>query len=109
MKLPRAQIVALLVLVGLTQACPAAEGAFQDLLRRLPDSTNALVVADVERLRKALGVAPGTRLASADTPSMPATAKRLVVGANIDLSQRRHQWSVAVCQVERKISIQDIA
>jgi hypothetical protein len=102
-------MLALLALVGLTQACRAAEGAIQDLLKRLPDSTNVLVVADVEGLRKALGVAPGTRLASADAPSLPATGKRLVLGANIDLTQHRHQWSVAICQLERKLSIRDIA
>jgi len=109
MKLPRAQMVALLALCCLTQASLADEGTFQDLLRRLPNNTNVLAVADVTGLRKALGVAPGTRLASADLPSMPATAKRVVIGANIDLSQRRHLWSVAVCQLERRISMQDIA
>src|SRR5947207_293694 len=109
MKLPRAQMVALLALSCLTQASRAAEGAFQDLLRRLPTDTNVLAVIDVDGLRKALGVTPGTRLASADAPSLPTTAKRLVLGANIDLSQRRHQWSVAICQLERKISIQAIA
>src|SRR5262245_44463197 len=109
MKLPRAPMLALLPLSGLTQACQAEEAAFQARLRSLPNSTNVLAVVDVEGLRKALGVAPGTRLASADLPSMPTTAKRLALGANIDLTQRRHQWSVLVCQVERKISIQDIA
>src|SRR5438309_9228261 len=42
--------MALSVLVCLAPVCQADDRAYQDLLRRLPDSTNVVVVADVPAL-----------------------------------------------------------
>ena len=50
------------VLFTLASMAKADGGPYQDLLKRLPDSTNIVVVADITALRQALGVAPGTAL-----------------------------------------------
>jgi hypothetical protein len=86
-----------------------ADGPYQDLVRRLPDSTNVLVTADVQGLRQTLGVAPGTTLSAIDLCSLPIAAKQFLLGANVDLSQRRHLWSVAMAQLANPMPIQDIA
>jgi hypothetical protein len=78
-------------------------------LKRLPDSTNAVVVADVAALRSALGVAPGTASDTANVTGLPTTADKIVLGAQIDVSQRRHLWSIALAQLGKSIHIDDIA
>src|SRR5713226_671514 len=105
MKLLCGRSAALLVLLGLAQACKADESPYQDLLRRLPDSTNAVVVADVQGLRKSLGVPPGTTLLAADISSIPVMAKTFVFGAHVDLGERRHLWSIALAQLASKVAI----
>jgi hypothetical protein len=102
-------IAALVVFFSLAPVCKADDGPYQDLLRRLPDSTNVLVVADVPGLRKALGVAPGTALMTTDISSMPIAASKFVMGAQVNMSERRHVWSIAMAQLANKMSIQDIA
>jgi len=97
------------VFLGLLPACRADNSPYQDLLRRLPDSTNVLVVVDVPALRSALDVAPGTSLVAADVSSLPVMAKKFVMGAKIDLSERKHVWSIAMAQLSGKMPIQDIA
>jgi hypothetical protein len=101
--------VALLVLVGLAATGRAQDSPYQDLLRRLPDSTNVLVVADIPALRNALGVAPGSTLMAADVGSFPVMAGKFVMGAQIDLSERKHLWSIAMAQLTGKMTIQDVA
>ena len=102
-------IAALVVLFSLAPVSHADNGPYQDLLRRLPDSTNAIVVADVVKLREALGLKPGTPLISSDAGSLPIGASKFVLGAHLDLSDRRHVWSIAMAQHPGKMSIQDIA
>jgi hypothetical protein len=101
--------LALLIVVSLAQAGQAQDNPYQDLLRRLPDSTNALVVADVEGLRKALGVPPGTSLMAGDVSSLPVMAKRFVFGAHVDLGDRHHLWSIAMAKLTGPLSIADLA
>jgi hypothetical protein len=109
MRFSKVLLAALLVLLGLTPMGRADESSFRDLLRRLPESTNALIVADIQGLRKALGVDKDTPLESADLPSLPVTANRFVLGANIDVAHRRHNWSVAIAEMARRSPLADIA
>jgi hypothetical protein len=106
MKLSVSPILALLAVFCITQTSQAADSPYKDLLRRLPDSTNALVVANVPALRQALGVAPGTTLMASD---FPIAANQFVMGAQLDLGERRHLWSIAMCQLARKMPMQDVA
>jgi hypothetical protein len=53
-------------------------------------------------------VTPGTALSTAGISGIPVTARRFVLGANIDISERRHVWSVALAQIDGKMTIQDI-
>jgi hypothetical protein len=101
--------VTLLLLLGLAPACPAEENPYQDLIRRLPGSTNILIVADVQGLRQALGVPPDTALMVADAGSLPVTAKTFVLGAHVDIGERRHVWSIALARMARPLPIQDLA
>jgi hypothetical protein len=87
----------------------AAQSPYQDLLRRLPVSTNVLVTVDVQGLRQALGVAPGTALTATDLSTLPIAAKQFVLGAQVDLSQRKHLWSIALAQLAQPMTIQNIA
>jgi hypothetical protein len=108
MKLLWGRSVVLLLVLGLAQVARAGDLAYDDLLRRLPDSTNVIVAADVEGLRKMLGMEPGTPLLSSET-NLPVTANRFIMGAHVDMSDRRHVWSIAVAELTRPIPIQDIA
>jgi hypothetical protein len=110
MKLWRHRILAVLMVLGVVPALSAQDGgAYKDLLRRLPDSTNAVVVANVAALRTTLGAAPGTALGSAHITTLPISANRFVLGAQLDVSQRRHLWTIAMAQLGKKITIQDVA
>jgi hypothetical protein len=102
-------LASFVVFFSLAPLSRADDSPYQDLLRRLPDSTNIVVVADVQALRQALGVAPGATLIASDISSLPVAASKFVMGAHVDLSERRHVWSIAMCQHGRKFSIQDIA
>jgi hypothetical protein len=87
----------------------ARAGDYQDLLKRLPESTNVIVVADVKELGKALAATPGNPLKTAGITSLPIMASKFVVGAHLDLSMRRHVWSVGLVQLDHKLPIEDIA
>jgi hypothetical protein len=99
----------LLTALGLVTACRAAGDDYRGLLRRLPDSTTALVLVDVNGLRQALGVARGTTLQTAEISAVPVAASKFVLGAHIDLAQRQHVWSVALVQTDGKLTIQSLA
>jgi hypothetical protein len=108
MKLYCARTATLLILFA-SAPLAYADGPYQDLVRRLPDSTNVLITADVQGLRQALGVAPGTTLTAIDLCSLPIAAKQFVLGAHVDLSDRQHIWSIAMAQLVKRMPIQDIA
>lgn len=99
----------LLLLLGLAPSGRADDNPYQDLLRRLPDSTNAVVAVDVQSLRKTLGIKPGSTLMASHMSSMPIAADKFVLGAHLDMSERRHLWSVAMCQLLKKMPLEDIA
>jgi hypothetical protein len=102
-------LTALFILICVAPLSRADGPAFQNLLRRLPDSTNVLVVADVPALRKALGLKPGSAILQSDVSSVPIAATTFVMGAQVNMSQRTHVWSIAMCQHGPNMSIQDIA
>jgi hypothetical protein len=102
-------VAALAIFLNLAPACRAGGGDFRSLLRRLPDSTTALVVIDVKALRQALGLTREAALSAADISAIPITANKFVMGANVDLSEHRHVWSVGLAQLDGKMTIQDVA
>ena len=90
MKFCHGYVFALILFCGLPPVASAEDAPYQDFLKRLPDTTNVLIVADVPALKKALGVAPGQSLISGDDTSIPLMAKKFVVGMQIDLAKRKH-------------------
>src|SRR5438128_9293268 len=103
------RIASFVVVLSFASLSRADGGPYQDLLRRLPDSTNAVVVADVAGLRQALGVKPGTALSASDLSTLPIAASQFVMGAHLDLGERKHVWSIAMAQHGGKLPIGDIA
>jgi hypothetical protein len=101
--------VALFVFLGGLQAVQAQDNPYKNLLRRLPDSTNAVVVMDVQAMCKTLGTDSGTTLATLGIANIPLTATKFVMGSQIDMKQRQHVWSIALAELDPKMSIQDIA
>jgi hypothetical protein len=101
--------IALAVLCGLLQTTRAEDNPYQEFLRRLPDTTNVLIVADVPALKKAIGVAPDRSLIAGEVTTVPPLAERFVLGSQIDLSERKHLWSIAMAQLAGKMTIQDVA
>ncbi len=102
-------LVGLPLFFGPATACRAGGDDYRGLLRRLPDSTTAIVLVDVKGLRQTLGVTPGTALQESRLASIPVMAGKFVLGARVDLSGHRHQWSVAVMRLDGKMSMQDLA
>jgi hypothetical protein len=102
-------VVGFVILFGTAPASRAGSGDFRSLLRRLPDSTTALVVIDVKALRPALGLTREAALSAAGISAIPISADKFVLGANVDLSEHRHLWSVALAQLDGKMTIQDVA
>ena len=102
-------VAGLLIVFGVVPASRAGDGDFRGLLRRLPDSTTAVVVIDVKALRQALGLTRETALSAAGISAIPISASKFVLGSNVDLSEHRHVWSVALAQLEGKMTIQDVA
>jgi hypothetical protein len=97
-----------LLFFGVTQAAFPGEYT-DDMLKRLPDTTNVLITANVEALRKAVGVAEGTSLVGVELGSLPVAANDFVLGMHLDLSERRHVWSLSLAHLTRPIKIDDIA
>jgi len=104
----RRHIVVLFSVVVFSPTAWGQSSAYKDMLRRLPDSTNAVVVVDVAGLRTALG---GPAKTNEDTGilSFAATANKFVLGAELDLAQRRNLWSIGIARLRGKISIQNVA
>jgi hypothetical protein len=100
--------LALLLLIGFAQAGYSG-GEYKDLLRRLPDTTNVVMTANMPALRQAFGLPPGTAVAAPEAHCAPITSDQLVLGAKVDLSEQRHVWTIALAHLARKMTIQDIA
>jgi hypothetical protein len=109
MNLLHSLTTALLVCAALAQTCWAGDSAYQDLLKRLPDSTNVVAVANVKGLHKALGLSSGASIMTGGIAGMPVNAGQFVMGAQIDMSRRSHLWSVGLTKLDKQVSIQDIA
>jgi hypothetical protein len=109
MKFANSVKVALFVFLGGLQAAQAQDNPYKNLLRRLPDSTNAVVAMDVKGMQKTLGADSGTTLATLGIASIPLTANKFVMGAQIDMKQRQHVWSITLAELDPKMSIEDIA
>jgi hypothetical protein len=104
----------ILVLAIAVAFCPipasrAGGDDYRLLLRRLPDSTTAVVTIDVNALRRALGLTRETTLTAAGISGIPVRANKFVLGAQIDLSEHRHVWSIALAQLDGTMAIQDVA
>jgi hypothetical protein len=109
MKRIRRPALLLAALLALVPPCRAGDDDYRALLRRLPDSTTAIILVDVNGLRQALGVAHGTALQTAGIAAVPGSASKFVLGAQIDLSTQRHVWSVALATTDGKLALSNVA
>ncbi len=88
--------------------------AFESLLRRIPDSANAIVVLHVDSIfASPLAQAEGWREKYADkhagTPLIvPPTAKRFVLGSQLDIESMHPLWEVASMELSVDPSAEDI-
>ncbi len=103
MRTNRPCLLAALMIAGI--AAPAVAQAtrhnFDELLKRLPDQANALVLVDVDALFDSpLGRSEKWRERSAERPTgvlgVSADAARFVVAAGVDLSTAEERWKVAM-------------
>jgi hypothetical protein len=99
----------LVVLVSLAPACRAGSDDYRALLRRLPDSTTAIVLVDVNGLRSALGLPAGTTLQASGISSIAEAASKFVLGVHFDLTEQRHVWSIGLTQTDGNLAIANIA
>src|SRR5436853_643883 len=90
MKLPFRRALALVVLVGLAQGARAADSPYQDLLRRLPDSTKLLAAgspANRQMLKRWLAYQKNNQLAALSSyllqAAAPADAAVLVMAVDL--------------------------
>jgi len=105
----------LLVVCVLTWVAPArAENEFKLLANRLPRSTNALVLLDVEgAIHSPLGEYEGwskdlEKAFNAGITRVPPNAKRFVLGAEIDFEYMKPIWEAAALEMSTPISLSQV-
>ncbi|MCX7425164.1 MAG: hypothetical protein NTW96_06005 [Planctomycetia bacterium] len=105
--------VLLLVASGTAAAAPA-ETTFQDLIAQLPRSTNAVVILNVEKIKRSpLAVKEkwADNLEKAFQDGMvriPPHATRFVVGSELDLEFMSPIYETAIAELDKKPSLERI-
>lgn len=82
---------------------------FDELLRRLPADTNAVLAIDVERVNKS----PYVRLRDGDLKNpplnLPENTSKLLVGAKLDTSRSfGRSWEIGVIDASKDVSIEEV-
>lgn len=104
-----------LLLVLVSQADVRAQASFESLLRRLPNTANAVMVVNIEQIRRspfAEKVASQDELSQAvedRVTAIPPSAKRFVLGMQLDLEHWVPEWRAALMEVERAPAADAIA
>lgn len=107
------RFLALGLLVLATTTAGAADDT-QALLRDLPDTTNALIIVNLQGLKLSpVGVREHwaqkyETCYAAGTCSFPAQTRKLVQGAQVDLGTLTGMWAIGLAQMERPTSIATI-
>lgn len=92
-----------------------AQNGTAELLKFLPDSTNALVVVDLAGLKLSpLGVKENWAQKQeqrylAGVSTFPPLANRFVMGALLELSSMQCEWAIGVARMERSMPINAVA
>ena len=109
-------VAAAVLLVGLSAQAVSAQGRFDDLLMRLPDSTNALMLIDVEALRRSpLAVREGWQKQYESTyvnqpMILPPESDRLVLASQMNPNRGFAQaWEAAAISLTEPLSMRSIA
>jgi hypothetical protein len=102
------RLLALMLVFG-TSGMAYSGPIYDDLLRKLPDTTNVVIAGDVQALRQALGLAKDAAILSPDASGLPVAAKEFVVGAHVDMSERKHLWSIGMARLVKKVTMEDLA
>src|SRR5262245_21755139 len=104
----------LFISIGALRSASAAD-EFIDLLKRVPDSANALVVVNVQQILKSpLATREKTRdklaaLFESDGIMLPPNARNFILAAEYDFERRAPNWEVAVIQLDKDRSIEAIS
>jgi hypothetical protein len=99
---------------GLCFCTPASAQVFKDLLPRVPDEANALVLVHAEKLREsgfARDFAAKTLRGSSQTHKhvIPHEAiKRVVLGAELTSTQLAPAWEIAVLETKGPLSLESL-
>jgi hypothetical protein len=106
--------VLLLVASATTAGAAPAESAFRDLIAQLPRSTNAVVILNVEKIKRspmAVKEKWAENLEKAFQDGMvriPPHAVRFVVGAELDLEFMSPIYETAIAELDKKPSLERI-
>ena len=110
------QIVMIIFLIAISSKIGQAQGRFDDLLRRLPASTNALMVIDVKAVHNSpLATKEGWKAQHQSTYVkqpiiLPPESDRLVLAAQMNPNREFAQaWEGAVISLTEPLSMQSIA
>jgi hypothetical protein len=98
-----------LVFFGLARISRADDSDYKSLLKRLPEATTAIILIDVPALRNAIKVTKGTATAQLAITQMHIPASKFVMGAQLDLSERRHICSISLVKLDGPFSIEDVS
>src|SRR5438874_545483 len=108
----RFRILLLLVIAsGVSSQCRAADAGLDALLRRLPDTTNAIVYVDMQGLKNS-PIGQREQWAKkqrenflAGMPALPPMASLFVMGCQVDAGTMRHESTVGLAQMDVDVSI----
>lgn len=113
MRSSRCGAAAVLAALLVPAACVAAD--FPDLLRRVPEQANALLLMDVQRLHNCpLGQKEGwakhhERDYVSGVASLPPTAAKVVVAAHLDPGALEHTWKIGLMESTKDVTLEQLA
>jgi hypothetical protein len=102
------------MLVVLHVTTPSFGAEFEDLLKRIPEQANGLLLIDVQALHAApLSVrknwTKNQKDYLADLSRLPPAANRLVVAASLNFSTLEHDWKIGLVELQHDIDITKVA
>jgi hypothetical protein len=107
-------VLGLAAVVLLLAPC-RAQTEFRELIGRLPSSTNAVVILNLDKMKASpLGVREGfaanlEKSFRAGLVRVPPHATRFITASQLDLEFMKPIYEVAVCDLDRQLSLETIA
>src|ERR1700687_122079 len=105
----RSSLAALAVFLAATGH--VAADTFQDLLKRVPEQANALLVLDVDAIHNsALGRRENFAKKHENdyvsgVAAIPPTVSKMVVACQLDPTTLQHGWKIALAEVKKPVSV----